>query len=61
MKVRAIFFIKCLFLKERERASEPASGGGAEREGDGRSEAGSALRAGEPDMGLKLSNHDIMI
>ena len=38
------------------------SGGGAEREGDAESEAGSRLRAvsAEPDMGLELTNHKIM-
>ena len=38
------------------------SGGGAEREGDTESEAGSGLRAvrTEPDAGLKLGNHEIM-
>ena len=37
-------------------------GGGAEREGDTESEAGSRLWAGstEPDVGLKLTNHEIM-
>ena len=38
------------------------SGGGAEREGDTGSEAGSRLRAvsTEPDVGLKLVNLEIM-
>ena len=38
------------------------SGGGAEREGDTESEAGSRLRAvsTEPDAGLELMNHEIM-
>ena len=38
------------------------SGGGIEREGDTESEAGSRLRAvsTEPDMGLELSNYEIM-
>ena len=38
------------------------SGGGAEREGDTESEAGSRLQAvsTEPDMGLELTNHEIM-
>ena len=36
--------------------------GGAEREGDTESEAGSRLRAvcTEPDVGLKLTNQEIM-
>ena len=38
------------------------SGGGAEREGDTESEAGSGLRAvnTEPDAGLELMNRKIM-
>ena len=38
------------------------SRGGAEREGDAESEAGSRLRAvsTEPDVGLKPTNHEIM-
>ena len=37
-------------------------GGGAEREGDPESEAGSGLRAAspEPDAGLKLTNREIV-
>ena len=48
------------FLRERERQS--ASGGGADREGDMESEAGSRLRAvsTEPDAGLKLTSCEIM-
>ena len=38
------------------------NGGGAEREGDTEPEAGSRLRAvrTEPDVGLKLTSHEIM-
>ena len=38
------------------------SGGGAERDGDTESEAGSRLQAvtTEPDMGLELTNREIM-
>ena len=38
------------------------SGGGAEREGDTESEAGSRLRAAStgPDVGLELTNREIM-
>ena len=38
------------------------SGGGAEREGDTKFEAGSRLRAVStgPDMGLELTDHEIM-
>ena len=43
-----------MFIFEREKMSR----GGAEREGDRRSEAGSS-RA-EPDAGLELMNHEIM-
>ena len=47
-----------LFLREIERQS--VSRGGAEREGDPGSEAGSRLRAvsAEPDAGLELTNHE---
>ena len=49
-----------LFLTERERQS--MSGGGAEREGDTESEAGSRLWAvsTEPDAGLELTDREIM-
>ena len=49
-----------LFLRARERVS--MSGGGAEREGERESEAGSRLRAvnTEPDVGLELTTRDIM-
>ena len=49
----------CLFV-ERERQS--VSKGGAEREGDTESEAGSRLRAvsTEPDAGLEPTNCEIM-
>ena len=48
-----------LFLRERESPSQ----GGAEREGDPEFEAGSRLQAvsTEPDVGLELMNHEIMI
>ena len=50
-------FVFVLFLRERERTSR----GGAEREGDTESEAGSGLRAvsTEPDAGLELTNREI--
>ena len=52
---------KCLysFLRDRERQS--VHGGGAEREGDTESEAGSRLRAvsTEPDAGLEPRNSEI--
>ena len=49
-----------LFLREKKRGS--TSGGGAEREGDAGSEAGSRLRAvsTEPDVGLELMDREIM-
>ena len=49
-----------IYFWDRERQS--MSGGGAEREGDTESEAGSRLWAvsTEPDMGLKLTNREIM-
>ena len=48
------------FLKDRERQS--ISRGGAEREGDTESEAGSRLGAvsTEPEAGLELMNGEIM-
>ena len=51
------FFL--MFIFERERKS----GGGAEREGDTASEAGSRLRAvsTEPDAGLEPMNCETMI
>ena len=41
---------------------QSTSRGGAEREGDPESEAGSRLHAvsAEPDMGLEFMNHEIM-
>ena len=52
------FFNIYLFLRQRESMN----GGGAEREGDTESEAGSRLRAAstEPDAGLELTNLEIM-
>ena len=51
-----MFFI--LFLRDRDSMS----GGGAEREGDTESEAGSRLRAvsTEPDVGLEVTDSEIM-
>ena len=53
-----IFFMFHLFLRERQSVSR----GGAEREGDTESEAGSRLPAvsTEPDAGLELMNLEIM-
>ena len=55
-----IFFYIYLFLIDRERQSR--SGGGAEREGNTESEAGSRLWgvSSEPDTGLEPTNHEIM-
>ena len=52
------FFNVYLVLRERQRVSR----GGAEREGDTGSEAGSRLPAGsaEPDAGLKPTNREIV-
>ena len=54
------FFNVCLFLRKRRKQS--VSGGGAEREGDRESEAGSRLRAvsAEPGVGLELTSCEIM-
>ena len=56
--VVVVFFNVYSFLRDRESAS----GGGAEREGDTESEAGSALPAvsPEPDAGLELTNREIV-
>ena len=58
------FMFMYLFLRETEPETErqSTSRGGAEREGDTASEAGSRLRAvnSEPDAGLKLVNCEIM-
>ena len=53
-----VFFNVYLFLRERQSIS----GGGAEREGDTGSEAGSGFRAvsTEPALGLELTNREIM-
>ena len=58
-------FFKCLFIVERQRGGwerESASRGGAEREGDTESEAGSRLCAvsTKSNMELKPTNCEIM-
>ena len=60
VKAFFIFLIFLMFIFERE--GESMSGGGAGREGDTESEAGSRLRAvgTEPDARLKPMNHKIM-
>ena len=47
-----------MFIFERQRPS--VSGGGAESKGDTEYEAGSGLSAHEPDVGLELTNGEIM-
>ena len=58
---RHLLFIKTvnvyLFLKEKERQSVSW---GEQREGDTESEAGSRLCADSPDVGLELTNREIM-
>ena len=51
-----------MFIFERERERQRESRGGAEREEDTESKAGSRLWAvsTEPSMGLKLMNYEIM-
>ena len=51
-----------LFIFEGERERQSMSRGGAEREGDTESEAGSRLQvvSTEPDMGLKPTDREIM-
>ena len=55
------FFLMFVFIFETEQ-DRALSGGGAEREGDPESKAGSRLRAvnPEPDTGLELTNCEIM-
>ena len=63
MLLKNFFKMLIYFLRERERERDRAqSGGGAEREGDTESKAGSRLRTviTEPNMGLELVNHKIM-
>ena len=57
-----IIIFSVYFLRERERKRQSVSRGGAEREGDTESEAGSRLQAvsTEPHAGLKLTNCKIM-
>ena len=54
------FFLTFIYFGDRERQS--VNGGGAEREGDTESEAGSRLQAvsPEPDAGLKLTDREIV-
>ena len=51
-----------IYFRERERERQSVGGGRAEREGDTESEAASRLQAvsTEPDVGLELTNHEIM-
>ena len=56
-----LFFNIDLFLRERERERERAHAGGAGREGDTESKAGSRLQpvSTEPNAGLELTSGDI--
>ena len=51
-----------IYLRERKRERQSASRGGAEREGDTESEAGSRLGAvsAEPDVWFEVTDHAIM-
>ena len=55
-------FVMLLFIFERERERQSTSEGWAEREKDTESEADSRLQAvsTEPDVGLELTNYEIM-
>ena len=57
-----LLFVLLTFIHLSETERQNASGGGAEREGDTESEAGSRLRAvcPEPDVGLEPTNGQIM-
>ena len=56
------FFFSTFFIYFGDRERQSLNGGGAEREGDTESEAGSGLRAisPEPDAGLELTDREIM-
>ena len=58
LRYKLLHFFKCFYLVLRERDGQSVSGGGAQREGDTESEAGSRLRAvsTEPHAGLELTN-----
>ena len=60
LTMRNTFFLMFIYFWDRERQS--MSGGGAEREGDTESEAGSRVWAvsTEPDAGLELTDWEIM-
>ena len=66
MRPRCTLFFVCLFvfyiLFIFDRGRQSTSGGGAEREGDTESDAGSRLQAvgTEPDVGLELTNREIV-
>ena len=49
-----------MFSFEGEREKDRARVGEGQRERDRGSEAGSALTAGEPNVGLELTNHETM-
>ena len=57
-----VYFILFFRERERERERQSMSRGGAEREEDTESKAGSRLQAvsTEPNTGFKLMNHKIM-
>ena len=57
----SLFFLKVylFILRERERKGAHAGRGGAEREGERESQAGSTLLA-QPDVGLDPTNHEIL-
>ena len=60
--LKSFYNVLFIFERETDRQTQSASGGGAERKGDTELEAGSRFWAGstEPDMGLKLTNREIM-
>ena len=57
-----LIFFSNVFIYFWDRERQSMNGGGAEREGDTESEAGSRLRAvsTEPNTGLKPTDHEIM-
>ena len=54
-----LFIFECLFIFERESASEHASRGGAVTGGQ-RISSGPFPNSSQPEMGLRLRNHEII-
>ena len=57
-----LIFLTFIFERETDRQTDrqSMSWGGAEREGDTKSEAAPGSKLSEPDVGLELTDHEIM-